>query len=229
MEGQQNVQSPPGTTEWNHSYYTGNSFSAPHSVQQLQNDTTTTSVQPLAYTQEANGAAYPGFVSSPLLPRSAISSQVPAGPTRNVTREVMPLAEAVTQLSLLEFLQRCGLVIAPPQPPQLPVPISLRDAAVQTTPPCDVSQDESTQTSDQPVSSLSFDVAVQTSFHSVHTSSLDAAVQTIPHSTLFQHVSTQMGSRSAYSFSVDVFVQTPIRSTVLHDVATHLPLTEFFI
>ena len=58
---------------------------------------------------------------------------------------------------------------------------------------------------------------------------LDAAVQTIPHSTLSQHVSTQMGSRSASSFSVDVFVQTPIRSTVLHDVATQLPLTEFFI
>ena len=38
-------------------------------------------------------------------------------------------------------------------------------------------KDASTQTSDQPVSSLSFDVAVQTSFHSVHTSSLDAARQ----------------------------------------------------
>ena len=229
MDGQQNVQSPPGTTEWNHSYYTGNSFSAPHSVRQLQNGTTPTSVQPLAYTQEANGAAYPGFVSSPLLPRSAISSQVPAGPTRNVTREVMPLAEAVTQLSFLEFLQRCGIPITPHHPSQLPVPISLLDAAVQTTPPCDVSQDVSTQTSDQPVSSASSDVAVQTSFHSVHTSSLDAAVQTNPHSTLSQHVSTQMGSRSASSFSVDVFVQTPIRSTVLHDVATQLPLTEFFI
>ena len=186
-------------------------------------------MQPFAYTQEANSTASSGLVSSPLLPRSAFSSQVPAGPTRNVTREVIPLAEAVTQLSLLEFLQRCGLVISPPQPPQLPVPISLRDAAVQTTPPCDVSQDVSTQTSDQPVSSLSFDVAVQTSFHSVHTSFLDAAVQTIPHSTLSQHVSTQMGSRSASSFSVDVFVQTPIRSTVLHDVSTQLPLTELFI
>ena len=229
MEGQQNVQLPPGTTEWNHSYYTGNSFSAPHSVQQLQNGTIATSVQPLAYTQEANGAASSGFVSSPLLPRSAISSQVPAGPTRNVTGDVMPLAEAITQLSFLEFLQRCGIPIAPPQPSQLPVPISLLDAAVQTTPPCDASQDVSTQTSDQPVSSLSFDVAVQTSSHSIHTSSLDAAVQTIPHSTLSQHVSTQMGSRSASSFSVDVFVQTPIRSTVLHDVATQLPLTEFFI
>ena len=47
----------------------------------------------------------------------------------------MPLTEAVTQLSFLEFLQRFNLLIAPPQPPQLPVPISLLDAAVQTTPP----------------------------------------------------------------------------------------------
>ena len=38
---------------------------------------------------------------------------------------------------------------------------------MQTTPPCDASQDVSTQTSDQLVSPLSFDVAVQASFHSV--------------------------------------------------------------
>ena len=38
-----------------------------------------------------------------------------------------------------------------------------------------------------------------------------------------------MDSRSASSFSVDIFVQTPIRSVVLHDVATQLPITEFFI
>ena len=62
------------------------------------------------------------------------------------------------------FLQRCSLVIALPQPSQLPVPNSLLDAAVQTTPPCDASQDVSTQTSDQQVSSLTFDVAVQTVF-----------------------------------------------------------------
>ena len=117
------------------------------------------------------------------------------------------LAEALTQLSFLEFLQRCNLVIAPLQPTQPLVPISLLDVAVQTTSPCEVSQDASTQTSDQPVSSLPLDVAVQTIFHSVRTSSLDAAVQTIPHSTLSQNVSTQMGSRSASSFSVDVFVQ----------------------
>ena len=100
---------------------------------------------------------------------------------------------------------------------------------MQTTSPCDASQDVSTQTSDQPASSFSFDVAVQTSFHSVHISSLDAAVQTLPHSTVSQDVSTQMGARSASSFSLDAAVQTPIRSTVSHDTSTQLPLTEFFI
>ena len=222
MEGQQYVQLPLGTTECNHSY------SAPHSVQQLQNGTIATPVQPLASIQEANGAASSGFVSSSLLSCSTISSHVPVCPTRNVPGDVMPLAEAITQLSVLEFLQHCSVSIAPPQPSQLPVPISLLDAAVQTTPPCDVIQDVSTQTSDQLLPSLSFDVAVQTSSHGFHTSSLDAAVQTIPHSALFQHVSTQMGSRSASSCSVDMFVQTPIRSTVLHDVAIQLPITEFF-
>ena len=153
-----------------------------------------------------------------------MQSQVPACPTRNVTGDVMCLAEAITQLSFIEFLQRCGIPIAPPQQSQLQVPISLLDATVQTTPPCDASQDVSTQTSDQPVSSLSFDVAVQTSSHSVHTSSLDAAVQTIPHSTLSQHVSTQMGSRSASSFSLDVFVQTPLR----RDSFTQYCITRYF-
>ena len=228
MEGQQYVPLPPGTTECNHSYYAGNSFSASHFVQQLQNCTITNSVQSLSYTQEANGVASSGSVSSPPLPFTTISSQVPVCPTRNVTGDVMPLAEAITQLSFLEFLQHCGVSIALPQPSQLPVPISLSDAAVQATPLCDAFQDASTQTSDQQVSSLSLDVAVQTSPHGIHISSLDAAVQTTPHSTLSQHVSTQMGSRSISSFSVDIFVQTPIRSVVLHDVAIQLPITEFF-
>ena len=219
---------PPGTTECNHSYYTGNSFSAPHFAQQLQNGTLATPAQPPASIQEVNGPASSGFVSSSLLSRSAISSQVTAGPTRNGTGDVMPLAEAITQLSFLEFLQRCGVSIAPPQPSQPPVPISLLDAAVQTTPPCDVSQEVSTQTSDQQ-DTLSCDVAVQTSSHGAHILSLDAAAQTTSPSTLSQHVSTQMGSRSASSFSVDMSVQTPVRSAVLHDVATQLPLTEFFI
>ena len=222
------VQMPPGTTECNHSHYTGNPFSAPHFAQQLQNGTLATPAPPPASIQEVNGAASSGFVSSSLLSRSAISSQVTAGPTSNGTGDVMPLAEAITQLSFLEFLQRCGVSIAPLQPSQPPVPISLLDAAVQTTPPCDVSQEVSTQTSDQQ-GTLSCDVAVQTSSHSAHILSLDAAAQTTSPSTLSQHVSTQMGSRSASSFSVDMFVQTPVRSAVLHDVATQLPLTEFFI
>ena len=219
---------PPGTTECNNSYYTGNSFSAPHFAQQLQNGALATLVQPPASIQEVNGAASSGFVSSSLLSRSAISSQVTAGPTSNGTGDAMPLAEAITQLSFLEFLQRCGVSIAPSQPSQPPVPISLLDAAVQTTPPCYVSQEVSTQTSDQQ-DMLPCDVAVQTSSHGTHISSLDAAAQTTSPSTVSQHVSTQMGSRSASSFSVDMFVQTLVRSTVLHDVATQLPVAEFFI
>ena len=231
MEERQYVRRSTGTTELNHSYYTGNALSAIHSSQQFHDDTVPTSVLPLVSTQETNGTTSSGSAFGQQLPHGPISSPVLAGPTRNVTGEAMPtsLAEAVTQLSFLDFLQRCNLLIAPLQPPQLPVSISHLDAAVQTTSPCDASQDASMQTSDQPVSSLSFDVAVQTSFHSVHTSSLDAAVQTMPQSTLSLDVSTQMGSRPASSFSVDVFVQTPTRSTVLHDTSTQLPLTEFFI
>ena len=136
--------------------------------------------------------------------------------------------KAITQLSFLEFLQRCGVPIAPPQPSRPPVSISLQDATVQTTPPCDVSHQVSTQTSVQQ-DTLSCDVAGQTSFYGAHTLSLDAAAQTTSPSTLSQHVSTQMGSRSASSFSVDTSVQTPIRCVVQHDAATQLPLTEFFI
>ena len=158
-------------------------------------------------------------------------SLVLAGLPRNVTGEAMPtsLAEALTQLSFLEFLQRCGIPIAPHQPAQLPVPIALLDAEAQTTPPSDASQDVSTQTSDQPVSSLSLDVAVQTFFHSVCSSSLDAAVQTFPHSSLSQVVSTQFSSRPASSFSVDTSMQTSTHSVVQLDAATQLDLTEFLI
>ena len=140
-----------GTTEWNRSYNTGNSLSALHSSQQFHDDTVSTSVHPLVSTQEINGTTSSGSAFGPQVPRGPISSPVLAGPTRNVTGEAIPtsLAEAVTQLSFLEFLQRCNLLIASPQPLQLPVPISLLDAAVQTTPPCDASQDVSTQTSDQ--------------------------------------------------------------------------------
>ena len=206
-------------------HQTGNSLSAPHTLQQLHDDTVSTSVHPLVSTQETNGTTSSGSVSGPQLPHGLISSHVPAGPTRNVTGEVMPtsLAEAVTQFSFLEFLQRCNLLIAPPQLSQLPVPISLLDAAVQTTPPCDASQDVSTQTSDQPVSSFSFDVAAHTPFHSGHISSLDAAVQPLPHNTASQDLSSQMGARPASSFSLDAAVQTLLRCSVSHDTSTQLP------
>ena len=65
-----------------------------------------------------------GSVSGPQLLHGHIGSPVLAGPTRNVTGEAMPtsLAEALTQLSFLEFVQRCNLLIAPLQPTQLLVP-----------------------------------------------------------------------------------------------------------
>ena len=92
--------------------------------QQFHDDTVSTSVLPLVSTQETNGTTSSGSAFGPQLPHGPISSPVLAGPTRNVTGEAVPtsLAEAVTQLSFLEFLQRCNLLIAPLQPPQLPAP-----------------------------------------------------------------------------------------------------------
>ena len=53
---------PPGTTECNHSYYTGNSFSVPHSAQQLQHGTPATPAQPPASIQEVDGPASSGAI-----------------------------------------------------------------------------------------------------------------------------------------------------------------------
>ena len=222
------MQKPPGITERNQSYYTGNSLSVPHFAQQLQHGTPATPAQLPASIQEVNDPASSGVISCSLLSRSAFSSQVTEAPTWFGTGGVMPLAEAISQLSFLEFLQRCGVSIAPPQPSQPPVSSSLLDAAEQTTTPCNVSQDVSTQTSDQP-DTLSCDVAVQTSFYGAPTLSLDAAAQTTSPSTLSQHVSTQMGSRSASSFSVDMSVQISAHSVVQLDAATQLDITEFLI
>ena len=225
------MSSSTGPSKLNRSYYTGNSLSALHSSQQVHDGAVFTSVHPRASTQRLNDTTPSCSALGSQLLHGHIGSPVFASPTRNVKGEAMPtsLAEALTQLSFLEFVQRCNLSIAPSQPTQLPVTISLMDVAVQTASPCEVSQDSSTQTSDQPVSSLSLDVAVQTIFHSVCSSSLDAAVQTIPHSTLSQDVSTQIGSRPASSFSVDTSMQTSTHSVVQHDAATQLELTEFFI
>ena len=131
------MQTPPGITECNQSYFTGNSFSVPHSAQQLQHGTPATLALPPASIQEVNAPASPGVISSSLLSRNAFSSPVTADPIRNGTGGGMPLAEAITQLSFLEFLQRCGVSIAPPQSSQPTV----LDAIVQTAPPCDVSQE----------------------------------------------------------------------------------------
>ena len=169
------MQTPPGITECNQSHYTGNSFSVPHSAQQLQHGTPATPAQPLASIQEVNAPASSGVISSSLLSRSAFSSQVTEAPTRNGTGGVMPLAEAITQLSFLEFLQRCGVSIAPPQPSQPPVSISLLDAAAQTTTPSTLSQHASTQMGSRSASSFSVDTSVQISAHSVVL--LDAATQ----------------------------------------------------
>ena len=46
MDEHQNVRPSSGTTEWNHSYYNGNSLSALHSSQQIHDDTVSTSVLP---------------------------------------------------------------------------------------------------------------------------------------------------------------------------------------
>ena len=71
------------------------------------------------------------LVSSPQLPHSAIQPTSSGGPLGNVTGSVMSatLVEAATQLSFLEFLQRCNLLIAPPPRPQPSHPTSGRRCA----------------------------------------------------------------------------------------------------
>ena len=147
MEEQQNMRQPHGTTWLNHSYYTGIQPSALHSLQQLQAGASSSSpVQTLASAQESNGTASSSFVSNPQFTHSAISSQVKVGPTRIVTGDVMSatLAEAATQLSFAEFLERCNLLRASPPHPQ-PDPTLLLDAATQTFPHSAASADASTQ------------------------------------------------------------------------------------
>ena len=141
------VQQPHGTTCWNHSHNTGIRPSALDCLQQLQAGlSSSSSVQPLACTQGSNCTASSGSVSSPQSPHSDIRSQVPAGPTRNVTGNMMSatLAEVGTQLSFVEFLERCNLLIAPLPRPQ-PSPTLLLDAATQTSPHSVASADATTQ------------------------------------------------------------------------------------
>ena len=148
MDELQNMRLPLGTTEWNHSYYTGNSLSALHSLQQLQAGASSPpSVQMSASTRESHDAATSSSVSCPQVTHSAISPQVQTGPTRTVTSDLLPatLAEVATQLSFAAFLERCISVSA--SPPPLPIPTPPLDAATQTIPHIAVSQDVSTQLS----------------------------------------------------------------------------------
>ena len=177
MEKQQNVRPPLGTTEWNHSYYTGSSLSALHSLQQLQ-----------------GGAAPSSSVSCPQVTLRAAHPQVQTGPTRTITSDLLSaaLAEAATQLYFAALLERCISVNASPPLP-LPVPTRPLDAATQTFPRIALSRDVSAQLSfkeflappstrdvlcpacARPVPSLLLDAAVQTPLHSVATH--DASTQ----------------------------------------------------
>ena len=225
------MSSSTGPCELNHSYYAGNSLSVLDSSQQVHGDSVSTSVHSRPTTQRLidNTPSWsaPG---SQLLHRNTGSPAL-AGPTRNVTDEAMPTSfdVAPTQLSFLEFVQRCNVLAAPSQSIQLPASVSPVDVAVQTAAPCEVSQDSSTQTSDQPGSSLSLDVAVQTTSRSTSSSFLDAAVQTPLYSPLSQDVSTQFGSRTVSSFSADAALQTSTHSVLQLDAAAQLDITEFLI
>ena len=143
MEEHQNARLSTGPSELYRSYYTGNSLSALHSSQQVHVSAVITSVHPRASTQRLNDTTPSCSALGSQLLHGHIGSPVLAGPIRNVTGEAMPtsLAEALAQLSFLEFVQRCNLLIAPSQPTQLPVTISFLDVAVQTAAPCEISQD----------------------------------------------------------------------------------------
>ena len=119
MEGHQSVRLSTGPSELTRSYYTGNSFSALKSSQQFHDNPASTSVHPLVSTKEFNDTTPSCSALGPQLLHGHTGSPVLAGPTRNVTGEAMP--EALTQLSFLEFVQCCNLLIAPFQPTQLPV------------------------------------------------------------------------------------------------------------
>ena len=115
MEGHQNVSSSTSPPELNRSYYTGNSLSALHSSQQVHDGTVFTSVHPRASTQRINDTTPSCSALASQLLHGHIGSPVLAGPTRNVTGDAMQpsFVEALTQLSFLEFVQRCNLLSCP--------------------------------------------------------------------------------------------------------------------
>ena len=84
------MQTPPGITEGNQSYCTGNSFSVPHSVLQSLHGTPVNSEQIPAFIQEVNAPTSSGVTSSPLLSCSEVSSQATVAPTRKWYRRCYP-------------------------------------------------------------------------------------------------------------------------------------------
>ena len=120
MEEHQNMRLPHGTTGWNHSYYTGIPHSAPRSspTATIWYELPTTCADVWPPHGSHISAATPSSVSCPQVTHSANSPQVQTGPTRTATSDLMSatLAEAATQLSFAEFLERCILSRAS-QPP----------------------------------------------------------------------------------------------------------------
>ena len=163
----------------NRSYYTGNSLSVLHSPQDVYDDSVPTSVHSPPTPQRLFDNTPSCSAISPQLLHRNTGLPAIAGPIRNATGEAMPTSfdVALTQLSFMELVQRCNALATTPLSTRLSVSISLADVAVQTTAPCGVSHDSSTQTPDQPGPSLSHDVAVQTTSCSASSSFLDASVQ----------------------------------------------------
>ena len=98
-------------TELNHSYYTGNSLSVLHSApSKPMKIRSATSVHSRPTTQRlTDNTPSCSALGSQLLHRNTGSLAL-VGPTRNVTGDAMPTSfdVALTQLSFLEFVQRCG-------------------------------------------------------------------------------------------------------------------------
>ena len=194
-----------GITEWNHSYYTGISLSALHSLQQLQaGSSSPPSVQMSASTRVSHGAAPSSSVSCPTghtqcCPSTGSDGAPPALP--HVTFCQLRLLRLPRSSPLLLFWSVASLSTLPRRPQQ-PVSTPSLDVATQTfshTPAA--SRDVSTQ--------LSFVESLASP------STLDALCPAC--------------ARPIPSLLLDAAVQAPLHRVATHDASTQPPLTEFFI
>ena len=180
MEEQQNVRLPIGTTEWNHSFYTGpqhftlfNSYKLVRALRLL--------CRCWPPHESHMVVASSSYVSCPQVAHSAISPQVQMDHTRTFTSDLLSatLAEAATQLPFAAFLERCIFVHAS----HLWMPLRrLSHTAASGDVSTQLSFMESLSTLDalcptcsRPVPSLLLDAAVQTPLYSV--ASHDASTQ----------------------------------------------------